>query len=104
MLSSRLPTKQGRAPTRSAQRPKGFLDYALGKINPQDKDYGTAIEVQRSGVVQHTIDDLYFWSNVVTLLLLCGLAAVVLFQWRCGRQTRGHRCISYRAALEWPRE
>lgn len=72
----------GPAPTRSAQRPKGFLDYALGKINPQDKDYGTAIEVQRSGVVQHTIDDLYFWSNVVTLLLLCGLAAVVLLQWR----------------------
>ena len=67
---------------RPVKRPKGFLDYALGKINPQDKDYGTAIETRRSGVAEHTIDDLYFWSNVVTLLLLCGLAAVVLLQWR----------------------
>ena len=27
-------------------------------------------------------NDLYFWSNVVTLTLLCGLAAIVLLQWR----------------------
>lgn len=70
------------APTRSAQKPKGFFDYALGKINPQDKDYGTAVEAGRGDAVEHTVDDLYFWSNVVTLLLLCGLAAVVLLQWR----------------------
>lgn len=70
------------APTRSAQKPQGFFDYALGKINPQDTDYGTAIEERRTGAVEHTVDDLYFWSNVVTLLLLCGLAAVVLLQWR----------------------
>lgn len=69
-------------PTRSAQKPRGFFDYALGKINPQDKDYGTAVEARRSGAVEHTVDDLYFWSNVVTLLLLCGLTAVVLLQWR----------------------
>ena len=36
----------------------------------------------RNAVVGYTIDDLYFWSNVVTLLLLCGLVAIVLFQWR----------------------
>lgn len=70
------------APTRATQKPQGFFDYALGKINPQDKDYGTTIEARRSAAVEHTIDDLYFWSNVVTLLLLCGLAAVVLLQWR----------------------
>jgi hypothetical protein len=70
------------APTRSGQRPRGFFDYALGKVNPQDRDYGAAIETRRSEAVEHTIDDLYFWSNVVTLLLLCGLAAVVLLQWR----------------------
>lgn len=70
------------APTRSAQKPQGFFEYALGKINPQDKDYGTAIEAWRSSAVEHTVDDLYFWSNVVTLLLLCGVVAVVLLQWR----------------------
>lgn len=69
-------------PTRSVQRPKGFFDYALGKINPQDKDYGTAIEARRGDAVEDTVDDLYFWSNVMTLLLLCGVAGVVLLQWR----------------------
>lgn len=70
------------APTRSAQKPQGFFDYVLGKVNPQDKDYGTAIGARRTDAVEHTIDDLYFWSNVVTLVLLCGLTAVVLLQWR----------------------
>lgn len=69
-------------PTRSDRKQQGFFDYALGKVNPQDKDYGAAVETRRIGTVEHTIDDLYFWSNVVTLLLLCGLAAVVLLQWR----------------------
>ncbi|HEY0308151.1 MAG TPA: hypothetical protein VGB94_08320 [Acidobacteriaceae bacterium] len=32
--------------------------------------------------MEHTIDDLYFWSNVVTLLLLIGTVAVVFLQWR----------------------
>ena len=70
------------APERPTQRPQGFFDYALGKINPQDKDYGTAIEGRRNGAVEHTVENLYFWSNVVTLLLLCGAAAIALLQWR----------------------
>lgn len=74
------------APTRSAQKPKGFFDYALGKVNPQDNDYGTAVGARRSDAVEHTIDDLYFWSNVVTLVLLCGLVAIVLLQWRAADQ------------------
>lgn len=73
-------------PTRASAQPaakrQGFFDYALGKINPQEKDYGASMEVQRTGMVEHTVDDLYFWSNVVTLLLLCGVSAVVLFQCR----------------------
>ncbi len=73
-------------PTRSAQKPQGFFDYALGKVNPQDKDYGTAVGTRRSDAVEHTVDDLYFWSNVVTLVLLCGLAALVLLQWRAADQ------------------
>ena len=40
------------------------------------------MESARNAVVENTIDDLYFWSNVVTLLLLSGLVAVVLLQWR----------------------
>lgn len=61
---------------------QGFFAYVLGKINPQNRDYGARIESSRHLVEEHTIDDLYFWSNVVTLVLLSGLAAVVLLQWR----------------------
>jgi hypothetical protein len=68
--------------SQSAPKRQGFFDYALGKINPRGIDYGALMESARYAVVQNTIDDLYFWSNVVTLLLLSGLVAVVLLQWR----------------------
>ena len=66
----------------SAPKRQGFLDYALGKVNPHDTDYGSKVASARNAAVGYTIDDLYFWSNLVTLLLLCGLVAIVLFQWR----------------------
>jgi hypothetical protein len=66
----------------SRHRPAGFLDYALGKINPNGTDYGALVREDRDAVVRHTIDDLYFWSNVVTLVLLTGIVSLVLFQSR----------------------
>ena len=68
--------------TQPAPKRQGFFDYALGKINPRGNDYGASMASTRSAVVEDTIDDLYFWSNAVTLILLCGLAAIVLLQWR----------------------
>ena len=75
-------SEPGARTAQSVPKRQGFFDYALGKVNPHDKNYGASIESARSAVVGYTIDDLYFWSNVVTLLLLCGLVAIVLFQWR----------------------
>ena len=75
----------GRAASETAQpaaKHQGFFDYALGKINPRDKNYGAAMESGRAALVENSIDDLYFWSNVVTLLLLSVMVAVVLLQWR----------------------
>jgi hypothetical protein len=66
----------------TAPKRQGFFDYALGKVNPHNRDYGSRMASARDGVVKYTIDDLYFWSNVVTLLLLSWLVAVVLLQWR----------------------
>ena len=68
------------ATSQSAPKRQGFFDYALGKINPRGIDYGASMESTRNAVVENTIDDLYFWSNVVTLLLLIGLVAVVLLR------------------------
>ena len=68
--------------SQSVPKRQGFFDYALGKINPHGIDYGASMQSGRDAVVENTIDDLYFWSNVVTLLLLSGMVAVVLLQWR----------------------
>jgi hypothetical protein len=74
--------RQSTPTSQSAPKRQGFFDYALDKINPRGVDYGVSLESARTAVVENTIDDLYFWSNVVTLLLLIGLVVVVLLQWR----------------------
>ncbi len=66
----------------AAPKRQGFFAYVFGKINPQNTDYGATIESSRHSLEEHTIDDLYFWSNVVTLVLLSGLTTVVFLQWR----------------------
>jgi len=64
------------------RKPEGFFDFILGKINPNGVDYGTQMQSGRDAVVANTVDDLYFWSNAVTLLLLTGSVSIVLLQWR----------------------
>ncbi|MFC5861708.1 hypothetical protein ACFPT7_05345 [Acidicapsa dinghuensis] len=76
------PNEPGVHASQLTPKRQGFFDYALGQVNPHDTDYGSRMVAARNAVVGYTIDDLYFWSNVATLLLLCGLAAIVLFQWR----------------------
>jgi hypothetical protein len=66
----------------SPNKQQGFFDYVLGKVNPNGCDYGASMQAGREAVVQSTVDDLYFWSNAVTLLLLTGAAAVIFLQWR----------------------
>jgi hypothetical protein len=68
--------------TQSGARRQGFFDYVLGKVNPQNKDYGAALERGRNTIVEHSIDDLYFWSNVVSLILLTATTGVIFLQWR----------------------
>lgn len=68
--------------TEPGTRRKGFFDYALGKINPKDRNYGSLMQTERETAVQHTIEDLYFWSNVLSLVLLTGAVALIFLQWR----------------------
>jgi len=76
------PNKLSSATAQHPAKRQGFFDYALGKINPHGNDYGASMDSVRNAAVENTIDDLYFWSNAVTLLLLSGLVAFVLFEWR----------------------
>ena len=76
------PNRPGPSVSQPPAKHQGFFDYALGKINPRGNDYGATLESKRNAIVGNTIDDLYFWSNVVTLLMLSGLVGIVLLQWR----------------------
>lgn len=66
----------------NGRKQQGFFDYALDKVNPSGKDYGSSLQTGRDALVSNTIDDLYFWSNVVTLLLLTASAAAIFLQLR----------------------
>jgi hypothetical protein len=65
-----------------SHKAQGFADYALGKVNPNDADYGASLDAARGTSVAHTIDDLYFWSNVVALIQLTGLTTAFFFHLR----------------------
>ncbi len=62
----------------AAKHSQGFLDYALGKINPSNKDYGSSTADARGEVVAYTIQSLYFWSNVVSLTLLAATSTALV--------------------------
>jgi hypothetical protein len=70
------------AQSQKSHKAQGFADYALGKVNPNDTDYGATLDAARGTTVAHTIDDLYFWSNVVALILLTSVTTVFFFHLR----------------------
>jgi len=76
---------QSTSPQKAVQtqrQSQGFFGYALGKINPSNTDYGASMASSRDSIVNHTVDDLYFWSNVITLCLLVCAAGIIYFEWR----------------------
>jgi hypothetical protein len=70
------------SPHQTSRRSQGFLDYTLGKINPNDKNYGLDAEGLRAEALHDTLDDLYFWSNVVTLSLLAAITLIRFLELR----------------------
>ena len=64
---------------RSKER-AGFVDFTLKRINPSDKDYGQMIAAGRNLLLAETIENGYFWSNVVSLGLLGCLFILVVYQ------------------------
>lgn len=76
---SQVSTATTRQASTSREHPKGFVDYVLGKVNPEGKDYGVMAAAIRDQMVKDTIDDLYFWSNAFALLMLgCASGALYL--------------------------
>jgi hypothetical protein len=69
-------------PARAPHRQQGFLDYTLAKINPGNRDIGAELQADRTAIVEQSINNLYFWSNVFTLSLLVAATALLFLERR----------------------
>ena len=67
---------------RSAQSSNGFLDFTLGRINRENKDYGQCLSEARRVLLDETIKKGYFWSNLIALALLSSFLVVIIYQQR----------------------
>lgn len=57
-----------------------FLDFMLKRINPSDTDYGKYLSESRTLLIDETVRNAYFWSNIVALGVLGFLFFLVLYQ------------------------
>jgi hypothetical protein len=66
----------------SRRQKDGFVDFALKRINPADKDYGQCLDEGRKLLLEETMRNAYFWSNLVALGLLACLFVIIVYQHR----------------------
>lgn len=64
----------------------GVLDFTLKRINPAGQDYGKCLEEGRALLLDESVRNGSFWSNLVALGLLGCLLLVIIYQHRL--QTR----------------
>ncbi len=75
--------RAGYDPAAQEEPPKqkdGFVDFALKRINPADKDYGQCLDEGRKLLLEETMRNGYFWSNLVALVLLACLFVIIVYQ------------------------
>jgi hypothetical protein len=63
-------------------RPDGFLDFSLKRLNPENTDYGKCIGEGRSLLIDESLQNGYFWSNVIALGMLGCQFTIILYQRR----------------------
>jgi hypothetical protein len=64
------------------ERRDSFIDFSLQRINPSNKDYGECMSKGRAIVLDETVRNTYFWSNIVALGMLACLFGVIVYQHR----------------------
>jgi hypothetical protein len=75
--------RSGYDPAAQEEPPKqkdGFVDFALKRINAADKDYGQCLDESRKLLLEETMRNGYFWSNLVALVLLACLFVIIVYQ------------------------
>jgi hypothetical protein len=70
------------AQAQSPRQKDGFVDFALKRINAADKDYGQCLDEGRKLLIEETMRNAYFWSNLVALGLLACLFVIIVYQHR----------------------
>ena len=72
---------------KASSKPRdGFLDFTLKRINPGGEDYGNCLDEDRALLLDESVRNGFFWSNLVALGLLGCLLLVIIYQHRL--QTR----------------
>jgi hypothetical protein len=57
-----------------------FLDSTLKRINPLDANYGQCLSEDRRMLLEGTLRNAYFWSNIVALGVLGWLLLAIVYQ------------------------
>jgi hypothetical protein len=86
----------------SRRQKDGFVDFALKRINPADKDYGQCLDEGRKLLIEETMRNAYFWSNLVALGLLACLFVIIVYQHRvqtCREWTAAEMLAQHEHAL-----
>jgi hypothetical protein len=69
---------------RASKLQNGFLDFTLRQVNPSDKNYGQCVDEGRALLLDETVRNGYFWSNLIALGFLGCLLVIIIFQHRIG--------------------
>ena len=88
-LSSALSSQKSYDPAagRAFSRPRdGFLDFTLKRINPAGEDYGECLDEDRALLLEESVRNGYFWSNLVAVSLLGCLLLIIIYQYRLQTQ------------------
>lgn len=75
-----------------------FIDFTLKHINPAGEDYGKCLDEDRSLLLNESVRNGYFWSNLVALSLLGCLLLIIIYQHRV--QTR-RDCTAAQIMVEY---
>src|SRR4029077_3660965 len=57
-----------------------FLDFTLRRINSSEANYGQCLSEDRRILLEETLGNAYFWSNIVALGVLGWLFLVIVYQ------------------------
>jgi hypothetical protein len=75
-----VPPDSNSSRTTAAAPHLGLMDFALGRINPSNRDYGRCLDEVRTISLEQTIDRGYFWSNLVSLMMIAIFLCVIINQ------------------------